>query len=286
MLDDNYREVCKQVVNQGNIDKGYAIKEDLLCWKNRVYVPQGMRQRVMKSEHDSKVAGHFGRERTLELISWNYYWPNMEQDIRKYCGECDTCQRTKATRHAKHGLLHPLELPCKPWTHISTDLITDLPESARPTMILIVVDRFSKMAHFIPIKKKDSPTVARAYLENIWKYHGLPEDVVSDRDSTFTGSLFTDLYNYLGMQRSLSTAYHPQTDGQTERINQVIEAHLRSYSNYEQNDWASMLAMVEYAYNNSKHSSTKISPFYANYGFEPRLNWPTEIHFQNPASEL
>jgi len=286
VLDERYRALCKQVSSGEVIDKNFTMSDGLLCWKNRIYVPEGLRQRVTQSEHDSKVAGHFGRERTMELLSRNFYWTNMERDIRKYCSECDKCQRTKAPRHAKHGLLHPLELACKPWTHISTDFITDLSESEGATMILVVVDRLTKMAHFIPLRKKDSPTVARAYLENLWKYQGFPEDVVSDRDSTFTGSFFTDLYNFLGIKRSMSTAYHPQTDGQTERINQVIESYLRSYCNYEQNDWASMLAMAEYAYNNSKHSSTKISPFYTNYGFEPRTTWPTEIQFKNPASEL
>jgi len=203
----------------------------------------------------------------------------MECDIRKYCGNCDNCQRTKALRHARHGLLHPLELACKPWTHISTDFITDLPESEGATIILVVVDRFTKMAPFVLIKRKDSPMVARAYLEYVWKYHGFPEDVVSDRDATFTRSFFTNLYNYLRIKHSMSTAYHPQTDRQTERMNQIIECYLRSYCNYEQNDWASMLAMAEYAYHNSKHSSTKISPFYANYGFEPQTTWPTEIQF-------
>jgi len=120
-----------------------------------------------------------------------------------------------------------LELACKPWTDISTDFITDLPESEGATIILVVVDRFTKMAHIIPIKKKDSPTVARTYLQNVWECHRFPEDVVSDRDSTFTGSFFMDLYNYLGIKRSMSTAYHPQTDGETERINQVIESYLR-----------------------------------------------------------
>jgi len=110
--------------------------------------------------------------------------------------------------------------------------------------------------------------------------------VVSDQDTTFTGQYIANLYDYLGITRSMSTAYHPQTDGQTERMNQVIEAYLRSYCNYEQNDWSEMLALAEYAYNNSKHSVTKISPFYANYGYEPRTNWPTEIQFRNPASEL
>jgi len=170
--------------------------------------------------------------------------------------------------------------------HISTDFITDLPESEGATMILVVVDWFIKMAHFIPIKKKDSPTVARAYREYVWKYHGFPEDVVSDSDSTFTGSVFTNLYNYLRIKRSMSTAYHPQTDIQTERINQVIQSFLRSDCNYEQNYWASILSIAEDAYNNSKHALTKISPFYANYEFKPRSIWPTEIQFRNPASGL
>jgi len=153
-------------------------------------------------------------------------------------------------------------------------------------MILVVVDRFMKMAHLVLIKNKDNPTVARAYLENVSKYPGFPDDVVSDRDGTFTGQFFTDLYDYLGIKRTMSTAYHPQSYGQTERLNQVIKSYLRSYCNYKHNNWASMLVMAEYAYNNSKHSATKISPFYTNYGFEPQTNWPTEVQFRNPALEL
>jgi len=141
----------------------------------------------MKSESDSKIAGHFGKERTMQLIAQNFYWPKMEMDLQKYCSECNNCQMIKSPQHAKHGLLHPLEMACKPCTHISTDFITDLPESEGATMILVVVDHFTKMAHFIPIKKKHSPMVAREYLENVWKYHGFPADVVSDRDGTFTG---------------------------------------------------------------------------------------------------
>jgi hypothetical protein len=179
----------------------------------------------------------------------------------------------------KHGLQYPLDMPCKPWTHMSLNFITDLPESEGNMMILVVVDRFTKMAHVIPLAKKDSPTVAKAYLDNIWKYHGFPEDVVSDRDTTFMGQCFMDLCNFLGMKKSMSTAYHPESYRQTEQINQVIEAYLRSYCNYEQNDWKSMLAMAEYTYYNSKHSATKISPFYANYGYEPRSNWATKVKF-------
>jgi hypothetical protein len=152
MLDNKYRELYKQVAKDGNINKNFSISNDLLCWKNRIYVPEGISQWIIQSEHDSKVAGYFGRERTLELISRNFYWVNMERDVRNYC---DICQMTKAPRHAKYGLLHPLELACKPWTHISSDVIADLPESEGATIILMVVDRFTKMVYFIPIKKKD-----------------------------------------------------------------------------------------------------------------------------------
>jgi len=142
------------------------------------------------------------------------------------------------------------------------------------------------MAHFVPIKKKDSPTVARACLENVWKYQSFPENIISDRDSTFMGSFFTDPYNYLGIQHSMSRTYHPQTHRQTERINKVIESYVQYHCSWERNDRASMLPMAEYAYNNSKHSSTKKSDFYENCGFEPRMNWPTDKQFRDPASAL
>jgi len=286
MLDDDYRSICKRISKGNNEDFNYEILDNLLCWKGRLYAPRRTRERIIRSEHDSKIAGHFGRDRTLELVSRNFHWRKMEDDIRKFCNECDNCQRKKAPRHAKHGLLHLLELASKPWTHISTDFITDLPESTGYKNILVVVDRFTKMAHFIPTVKRDAVEVAGAYLNGVWKYHGIPEDVVSDQDATFTGQYIANLYDYFGIQRSMSTAYHPQTDGQTERMNQVIGAYLRSYCNYEQNDWSEMLALAEYAYNNSKHSVTKISPFYANYVYEPTTNWPTEIKFRNPAPEL
>jgi hypothetical protein len=136
-------------------------------------------------------------------------------------------------------------------------------------MILGVVDRFTKITLFVLIKRKDRPTVARANPENDWKYHGFGEDVVSDSDGTFIEQFFTDLSDYFALKRNLGTAHHPQLDGQMERINPVTESYPQSYCNYEQNDWVAMLAIAEYAYNNSKHSATKISPLSATYGCEP-----------------
>jgi len=110
LLDDEYQSICKQLSSGDIIDKQYQLKDDILWWKNRVYVPAAMRQRIMKSEHDSKIAGYFGNERTMELIAQNFYWPKMEMDLQKCCSECNNCQMTKSPRHAKHALLHPLEM--------------------------------------------------------------------------------------------------------------------------------------------------------------------------------
>ena len=119
----------------------------------------------------------------------------MQDDIREYCNHCDNCQRTKAPRCANHGPLHHLESPRKLWAHILTDFFTDAPESAEATNILVLDNRFTTMAHCIPIDGKDSPSAAKVYLNNVWKYHRFPEDVISDRDGTFTRHYFTDLYN-------------------------------------------------------------------------------------------
>jgi hypothetical protein len=136
----------------------------------------------------------------MELITRNFYWARMEDDVREYCNQCDSCQRTKSPHHAKHGLLHPLELPSSPWTHISVDLITDLPESNRNKNIMVVIDWFTKMAHFIPTAKRESAVVAKMFLKNFSKYHGLPFDVASDIDGVFTGHFIADLYQFLGIK--------------------------------------------------------------------------------------
>ena len=146
-----------------------------------------------------------------------------------------------------------------------------LPVSKGYTAILVVVDRLTKMAHFIPtVNEVDAPFTAQLYLDNVYKLHGLPQDLVSDRGSVFTSRFWTRLLQLIGVKRNLSTAYHPQSDGQTERVNQVMEQYLRLYCDYQQDDWASLLPLAEFAYNNSVHSTTKSSPFFANYGYHPR----------------
>jgi len=162
-IDEEYIQLCKTLTKGENIDSSYAIQEHVLVGKGRIDVPKAMWKKVLKSEHDLKVAGCSGRELTIKQISRNCFWPKWEDDVQQYCNECDNSQSPKAPRHAKYRLLHHLESPCKPWKHISTDFITDLSESSGFTKILVVVDRFTQMAHSIPILKKDSPSVAWCY---------------------------------------------------------------------------------------------------------------------------
>jgi len=168
------------------------------------------------------------------------------------------------------------------------DFITELPLSAGLyTQIWVVVDRFTKMAHFVALPADvTAEQLARKFLYEIWKLHGLPEEIVSDRDAKFTSKFWSALMEALGVERKLSTSFHPQTDGQTERVNQSIEQYLRSFCNYDQDDWYELLPLAEYAYNNSITSATDMSPFYANYGFHPKVTWLKQAEIKNPAAEL
>jgi hypothetical protein len=139
---------------------------------------------IAESEHDSKVAGHFAQKKTLKLITRNFYWPKMEEWINEYVRTCDTCQCMESPRHTKFGLLQPLELSYSPWESTSVDVIVALPKSESHTQIMVVVDRFSKMAHFIALKETAiAKDVANAFLKEVWKLHGLPESIISDRDT-------------------------------------------------------------------------------------------------------
>src|SRR5512140_669450 len=269
-------------------DENYMLEDELVYFRRRVWVPEdnGLKIKIARSYHDHKVAGHFGREKTLELIKRNYYWPNMEAWIRNYVRSCDTCQRTKAGQHARWGKLKPLEIPYAPWIEISMDFIIELPKCQGYDRIWVIVDRFSKMAHFIPLKKTTAASLALEFVKEIWRLHGLPKGIISDRDVLFTGHFWTDVEKLLGITGRRSTAFHPQTDGQTERVNQVLEQYLRAFVNWEQDNWVELLPFAEYCYNNTEHSATKKTPFCAVYGRHPIDNWPqVGVSTKTPAAE-
>jgi hypothetical protein len=287
--DEDYLSILANV-KAGKGEDHIEEQDELLYWKHRLWVPNcdNLKLRIAQEEHDSKIAGHFGQDKTLELVNRNYYWPKLDQWIAGYVRGCHKCQQNKASRHAKYGLLHSLELPASPWSSISMDFIEQLPETADGySSVWVVVDRFTKMSHFIPLKgKPDAHQLATIFAREVWRLHGLPSDIVSDRDSRFTSKFWQSLLEILDIKGKMSTAFHPQTDGQTERINQILEAYVRAFCSYDQNDWADILPFAEYAYNNSASSATNFSPFYANYGFHPRTSWGKEPEdIKNPTAQ-
>jgi transposase InsO family protein len=167
------------------------------------------------------------------------------------------------------------------------DFITNLPESTGCDQLWVVVDRFTKMAHFIPLQKdgKTTADLAKIFAKEIWKLYGLPTDIVLDRDSRFTSMTWKAFIGTLGIKPRMSMVFHPQTDRQMERLNQTIEAYLCSFVNYEMDDWVDLLPMAEFAYNNSVTSIIGLSPFYANYGYYPIASNPTATTARNPASK-
>lgn len=183
------------------------------------------------------------------------------------------CARNKPLRTKPFGPLQPLPVPERPWSSLSMDFIEKLPASDNFDSILVVVCRFTKMAVFIPtVVTSTSRDLATLFLKHIFSKHGLPDDIVSDRGSKFVSKFWKALCSRLSINRKLSTAYHPETDGQTERVNQTLEQYIRIYCAYQQDDWSEWLPLAEFAYNNADHTSTGTSPFRAIYGFDPSLS--------------
>ena len=240
------------------------IIEELIYFKNRLYIPNNeeLQTIIAKGCHDSQIAGHFGEEKKIEIVCRDFYWKGLKNWINDYVRCCDECQHNESQRHARFGLLQPLQVPFAAWTSISTDFITQLPESEGRTQIMVVVDCFTNMAHFIGLEHNaTAKDVANVFLQEVWKLHGLPTEIISDMDAKFSGEFWESLCKSLNIKRKMSTAYHAQTDGQTERTNQVLQGYLRHFVNYDQDDWYQLLPLAEHAYNNSVNNAHGRYPF-------------------------
>jgi len=263
------------------------IRNELLYRKSRLWVPEEPVQEILKSEHDTKVARHMGQDKTIELGRQNIWWPKMNERIIDFVQSCPECQRNKASRHQPYRLSSPLELPYTPWQSIAMDFITDLPLSNGCNQLWVVIDRFTMMAHFVPRKEKTAADLGAIFAREILKNHGSPTDIVSDRNSWFTSETCKEFLGLLRIRPRMSTAFHPQTDGQTERLNQTIEAYLRAFVSKEQDNWVSLLPMAEFAYNNSVTIGNGETHLHANFGFHPTpLDPPDGREPLNPASTV
>jgi transposase InsO family protein len=253
--------------------------QQLVRYGGAVYVPKDIpiRTEILRVNHDDPwQGGHFGVRRTAEVIRRFYWWTTLLKEVEEYVRTCDTCQRMKTPRHKPYGLLAALPRPDKPWQDITMDFITGLPPSKHRgrvyNAILNVVDRYSKMVrHILCTTETDAPELADLLIEEVFAKFGVPRSIVSDRGTTFTSKYWGSICYHLSIKRRFSTAYHPQTDGQTERMNQTLETYLRCYTNYEQNDWASLLASAEFVCNNSINTTTGVTPFSMIYTWKPSL---------------
>lgn len=246
------------------------VKDDNLLFRGRRWVPdyEPLRTRIIQETHDSPLAGHPGRETTYALVSRKFYWPNMSQDIRRFCQNCDRCRANHVWRDKKHGLLKPLPVPLRKWKDVSVDFIVELPMSDDCTNIMVITDRLTRGVILTPMKEITADAMANVFLTEFYRRHGLPESIVSDRGSAFISKMWKRVCQLLNIKRRLSTAWHPETDGSTERLNAVVEDYLRQFTCFQQSDWKMLLPSCELALNNRPATSTGVSPFFLMHGYD------------------
>ena len=252
---------------------------------------QSLRHKILYEMHAAPYTGHLEAGNTERNIAAHYWWPHLQRDVVQYVKVCPTCQRNRKPTHKPFGELQSLPVPRDTWTSISMDFITGLPNTPRGLIaIMVVVDRMSRMVHLIATGQSVTATqVAQLYQDKIFALHGLPDDIVSDRDSKFTSAFWNHLQKLLGTHCNLSTAFHPQSDGQTERMNSVVEDMLRHYVRPDQQDWDLFLSLAEFSMNNCYKSSIQCTPFRLVYGKDPKT--PASAHMrhiqdQNPSASV
>jgi len=198
----------------------------------------------------------------------------MSRYIRQYVSTCDLCLRTKLTRQAPVGELHPLRIPDSWWDTLSVDFVVELPSSSGHDAVMTVVDSVSKQVHFILMHMTvTAEGAARLFLHQVWKLYGLLKCIISDRGPQFVARFTKELYRLLGIKLVSSTAWHPQTDGQTERMNQELDQYLRLFVNERQDDWYDLLPMAKFQHNNHVHSATQQPPFLLDTGRLPHIGF-------------
>lgn len=245
-----------------NIQDGEAIgpwsfKSGIFFYKDRIYLwPNSpLTQQIISEFH---AGTHEGFHKNWQCLKAVFYWRGATSQVKAFIRGCDVCRRHKSEHTKPAGLLQPLPIPAAVWSDLSMDFITRLPSSQGKSVIYVVVDRFSKFTHFMPLKHPFTATmVAQVFFEDVFKLHGLPTSIVCDKDPTFTSNFWQELFQLQGIKFNFSSSYHPQTDGQTEVVNRTLEMYLCCFTSSTPAAWVKWLPWVEYVYNTSSHSSTR-----------------------------
>lgn len=252
-------------ISECSVDEGRR-----LLWRDRVWIPffEPLRTAIIQQCHDSSLTGHPGRDLLRAIIGRRFTWPGLSQDIRRFLPNCDICGSKTVWREKKRGLLKPLPIPDRQWTEITIDFITDLPVSkAGATNVMVITDRLFKSCIFKAMSDTTVEAVTEALMECLIQHHGPPSAIVSDRGPQFVSLMWKRICSLMRITRRLSTAFHPETDGATERMNQELEAYLRCFISYYQDDWEQLLPIAMLAINNRVSSVIGTSPFFATHGY-------------------
>ena len=253
---------------------------DLATWENKnalQVVPKEHRLELLQQHHDSQVAGHWGKQRTQELVSQNFIWDKWLEDVARYVAGCVKCPKSKADRHSRQTKLVPMPTEERPFEEIARDFVGELPESEAFNTILVVTDRFSEVQHYIPAKTTwTAEDVADSYINDMWKQYCLPRHITSNRGAQFASMFLKERNRKLNINLRLSTAYHPQTDGLSKRAVQTLKQYLRICCHNRQNHWRAWLSLAEIANNATATTIHKLSPYRSLCSFDPRT-----IHFDN-----
>jgi transposase InsO family protein len=274
----------KQNRSEGTTENWSLSSDGLVLFKKRIYIPPAatLKQVLLELHHDDPLAGHFGERRTSELLKMNFHWERIDQEVKDYVKGCAICQSVASPRHRPYGKLNSLLIPSRPWSELTMDFITGLPQTyfkgSIVDSILVIVDRYTKMALFFAVSITiTSDQLAELFHNEVELKYGAPDGIVSDRGTVFTSKFWSNLCYLSHVKSRLSTAFHPQTDGQTERTNQVLEHYLRCFTDTEQTNWPTLLRTAEFACNKAVNSTTKLSPFNALMGYQPEFHIRAEV---------
>ena len=254
--------------------------DGVVMYRDRVWVPdwEPLQTCLIQSAHDSVVTGHPGREGTVAILARSYFWPGMYPMVRRFLRNCDVCGRKNVWRQHKKGFLKPLPVPERLWSELSVDFMTDLPAKREtdPRFLMVITDRLSKAILLEPMVTMEAEACAERFITSHWRHHGFPRAIVSDRGSNWVGHFWRRLCELARIEQRLSTAYHPETDGATERANQEVLAYLRAFITYTQENWAQLLPGAMLAINNRDSTVTGLSPFFLLHGYHVDPIQPVE----------